>query len=142
MFDFTMLNDYEFESLCKDIMQIKLEKALFIFPRGVDQGIDICDKEVVPGIMIQVKHYANSSFSDLKRSLKKEVPKVGKHKPNKYFIMTSYSLTRQNKIEILNLFPNYMEDISSIWGKDDLDSFLSEQKNASDQCLPLLFSLK
>ncbi|EGC70552.1 hypothetical protein HMPREF9087_0718 [Enterococcus casseliflavus ATCC 12755] len=52
MSDFTMLNDYEFERLCKDIMQIYLDTSLYIFPRGVYQGIDFCDKETRPEIMI------------------------------------------------------------------------------------------
>ncbi|MGC3096621.1 restriction endonuclease [Enterococcus faecalis] len=130
MFDYTILNDHEFEILCRDIMQIELNRTLYVFPRGIDQGIDICDKKVHPDILIQAKHYARSSYSQLLSSLKKEIPKVNKHQPKQYFIMTTQSLTRQNKIEILNLFPEYMSDISSIWGKDDIDSFLKEEKNS------------
>ncbi|MGC6769550.1 hypothetical protein [Enterococcus sp. LJL51] len=130
MFDYTMLNDYEFEILCRDIMQIKLNKPLFVFPRGVDQGIDICDSKVHPEILIQAKHYAKSSYSQLFRSLKEELPKVDKHRPKQYFIMTTQPLTRQNKLEILNLFSKYMSDISNIWGKNDIDSFLEMEKNS------------
>lgn len=47
------LNDYEFELLCKDIMECKLDKKLYTFPRGKDQGMDICDSKYSPEIIIQ-----------------------------------------------------------------------------------------
>ena len=75
MFDLSNLNDYEFEILCKDIMQKKLGVKLFIFSRGIDAGVDICDKEKNPTIMIQVKHYAGSTYSQLKSSLKRRLRK-------------------------------------------------------------------
>ena len=131
MFDYTMLNDHEFEILCRDIMQVKLNESLFFFPRGVDQGIDICDKEITPSTMIQAKHYAKSTYSQLLTSLKKEIPKVKKHQPAQYFIMTTQSLTRKNKLEIRALFPKFMKDISFIWGKEDIDSFLKDTKNSN-----------
>ena len=81
MFDLSNLNDYEFEILCKDIMQELLEERLFTFSRGVDAGVDICDKEKNPTIIIQAKHYVGSTYSQLNSSLKKEVAKIQKHHP-------------------------------------------------------------
>jgi hypothetical protein len=43
MYNLYNLNDYEFELLCKDIMEIKLDCSLYTFPKGPDGGIDICD---------------------------------------------------------------------------------------------------
>ena len=43
MFNYKNLSDYEFEILCKDIMQKKLGVPLQIFARGRDGGIDITD---------------------------------------------------------------------------------------------------
>ena len=114
MFDLSNLNDYEFEVLSKDIMQKLLGQDLFIFSRGVDAGVDICDREKNPTVVIQAKHYTNSTYSQLKGSLKKEVKKVYQHHPKNYFVCTSQSLTRKNKLEIAELFGEFMPDISYI----------------------------
>ncbi len=54
MFNLENLNDYEFELLCKDIMQTKLGCSLHTFPKGPDGGVDICDSKKDP-------QYYNSS---------------------------------------------------------------------------------
>ncbi|WP_186423815.1 restriction endonuclease [Lacrimispora celerecrescens] len=129
MFDLSNLNDYEFEILCKDIMQELLDEELFTFSRGVDAGVDICDKEKTPAIIIQVKHYADSTYSQFKSALKKEVAKIQRHHPKKYFICTSQSLTRKNKQEIIGLFDEFMPDISHVIDKNDINSFLEDEQN-------------
>lgn len=129
MFDLSNLNDYEFEILCKDIMQEKLGVKLFIFSRGVDAGVDICDKEKNPTIMIQVKHYAGSTYSQLKSSLKKEVEKVHQHYPEKYFVCTSQSLTRKNMLEIVEMFDQFMSNIFCVIDKNEINSFLEDARN-------------
>jgi len=129
MFDLSNLNDYEFEMLCRDIMQKKLSVELSIFARGVDQGIDICDTHTPPIILIQAKHYAGSKYNDLRTSLKKEIAKIEQHNPNGYYICTSLSLTRKNKIEIMNMFPNYIHNISHIVDKIEINNFLADEQN-------------
>lgn len=66
MFDLTNLNDYEFEMLCRDIMQELFGTKLYVFSRGIDSGVDICDKEKKPTIIIQSKHYAGSTYAQIK----------------------------------------------------------------------------
>jgi predicted AAA+ superfamily ATPase len=129
MFDLSNLNDYEFEILCKDIMQALLDEELFTFSRGVDAGVDICDKEKTPTIIIQAKHYAGSTYSQLKSSLKKDVTKIQRHHPKKYFVCTSQSLTRKNKQEIMEMFDEFMPDISHVIDKNDINSFLEDEQN-------------
>lgn len=129
MYDLSNLNDYEFELLCKDIMQKKLGVPLHTFPRGKDGGIDICDAEVRPIVIIQAKHYLKSSVSQLISSLKKEVSKVETKRPQKYYVCTSLELTKAKKNEIVSMFSEYMTDTSFILDKIDINSFLSDQKN-------------
>lgn len=129
MFDLSNLNDYEFELLCKDILQKKLSTKLYVFSRGVDGGIDICDKNKNPTIIIQAKHYSGSTYSQLKSSLKKEVAKVIKHNPKSYYICTSLSLTKKNKNEIIDIFGDHIPDISYIVDKNDINDFLEEEEN-------------
>ncbi len=76
MYNYGNLSDVEFEDLCKDIMSEKLGMELRTFTKGRDSGIDICDSVVNPEVVIQVKHFFKSSFSDLRRSLKDEKTKL------------------------------------------------------------------
>ncbi len=43
MYNYSNLSDFEFEILCRDIMQKKLGIKLYTFQKGRDGGIDITD---------------------------------------------------------------------------------------------------
>ena len=111
------------------MMQEQLEKRLFTFSRGVDSGVDICDAEKKPTVIIQAKHYAGSTYSQLKSSLKKEVSKIQRHYPQKYYVCTSQSLTRKNKQEIVEMFDEFMPNISHVIDRNDINSFLEDEQN-------------
>lgn len=128
-FNYSNLNDVEFEELCKDIMQKKLGVKLREYKAGKDGGIDLKDNKDGNNIVIQVKHYINSSYSNLKTSLKKEVDKVEKLKPNKYFICCSMEFTPNNLEEIYNLFKDYMDSKENIITIKEIDDFLQNQEN-------------
>ena len=76
MYNYSNLSDFEFEILCRDIMQKKLGIKLYTFQKGRDGGIDVTDDPKNKKVIIQVKHYINSKYSDLLGTLKKEVQKV------------------------------------------------------------------
>ncbi len=129
MYSLANLNDYEFEILCKDIMEAKLSLKLHRFTKGRDGGIDLCDSKVPPHHIIQVKHYVKSNFTNLKSSLKSELVKIEKINPENYYICCSIELTPKQKKEIFSLFSNYMKDMSYIIDKTDIDDFLSNTNN-------------
>ena len=128
MYNLRNLNDYEFEVLCKDIMQKKLNTELRVYKKGRDGGIDIraiCGRDIV----IQVKHYINSSFSGLKRSLNREIDKVKNIKPSQYYICTSIDLTEANITEIYGMFEDYMENEGYIIDGTRINEFLEKEEN-------------
>lgn len=129
MYDLTNLNDYEFELLSKDIMKKKLGIELESFSRGKDGGIDICDVNSPHEIIIQAKHYPKSRFYDLKRAMNKEKEHIKEHKPQKYYLVTSLSLTKKNKEEIIEMFPSCMKTLSFVVGKENIDDFLENAEN-------------
>lgn len=129
MYKLSNLNDVEFEILAKDIMEVKLGVELHCFPRGRDKGIDLCDSNASPHIIIQVKHYINSTWSNLRASLKKEIEKVEQLNPKKYYVVCSIELTLENKTEIFNMFSKYMSNISNIVDKNEIDIFLNQEGN-------------
>jgi len=129
LYDFTNLSDVEFEKLCGDVLSRKLGMKLRYFAPGRDGGIDLVDDVENKNVVVQVKHYAKSSYSSLLASLKKEVPKVKKLNPKQYYICVSQQLTAPNVKEIYDLFDGYMEDTSNIITRDILVEFLDEDSN-------------
>lgn len=111
MLNFSNLNDIEFEYLCNDVMSRKLDINFQRFPAGRDGGIDLLGFKSNGKIVIQVKHYKSSSYSNLVSSLKKEILKVKRINPSNYYICCSMKLTLNNKTEIFEMFSNYMDSI-------------------------------
>ncbi|CEQ15120.1 nSTAND3 domain-containing NTPase [Paraclostridium sordellii] len=128
MYNLRNLNDYEFEILCKDIMERKLCKKLRVYKKGRDGGIDI-KSFYNEDTVIQVKHYINSSWNNLKSSLKKEIDKVTAIKPKEYYICTSQELTDSNINEIYEMFKLYMTDKGNIIDGVEISEFLKLEDN-------------
>jgi hypothetical protein len=62
-YNFGVLNDKEFENLCKDLLEVECNVSLQIFRSGRDKGIDIrYSNSIENKIVVQVKHYWNSNF--------------------------------------------------------------------------------
>ncbi|WP_297639268.1 restriction endonuclease [uncultured Clostridium sp.] len=129
MFNYRNLDDVEFEELCKDIMKRKLGVELRTFRKGKDGGIDLQDNEKGNNIIVQVKHYINSTYSNLISSLKKEVEKVKKLNPKKYYVCCALELKPNQTNEILELFDDYMESKDNIIDLKFIDSFLQNEIN-------------
>jgi len=130
-YNFSKLNDREFEILAASVIAKENKVKVEIFKSGRDGGVDgrfwIGDKK--EGI-IQCKHYLETPYARLISKLKnEELAKVKKLNPSKYIFLTSKTLSRLNKIEILNIFKPYIQDESDIWGQEDLNSFLSKREN-------------
>lgn len=130
MFNYYNLNDVEFETLCKDVMERMLSSKLRIFAKGRDGGIDLTDNTINHNIIVQVKHYIRSKFSDLRTTLKKEVSKVEEWDPNQYYICCGMELTNANISEIFNMFSNYMDSDNNIITLIEIDDFLQKTENS------------
>ena len=130
MFNYRNLSDYDFELLCRDIMEKKLSKELRCFAPGRDGGVDITEKEQSNETVIQVKHYLKSSFSQLKSSLKKELPHVRKLNPTHYYVCCAKELTADNINEIYGIFSDFMDGPQNVIDLEEIDRFLHEPENA------------
>jgi adenylate kinase family enzyme len=141
-YDFSKLNDKEFEALSIDLIA-KLEgRRVERFKPGKDAGVDgrffaTQNLEVV----IQCKHWVRSGLAALLRSLKNtEAAKVVKLKPSRYLFVTSLELSRQNKKTISNIFAPNIKSESDILGKEDLNSLLSEYREIEEKHYKLWLS--
>ena len=129
MLNYGNLNDVEFEYLCQDIMQKKLNMELHRFARGKDGGIDLADDVHSKNIIVQIKHYMASTVPQLIAKLKEEVHKVEKLSPKEYYICCSKELSPQKVKEIYQMFSNYMSLTSNIVTLNEIDDFLSAPEN-------------
>jgi len=96
-YDFKTLSPSDFEQLVRDLLLADRGWRLEAFGHGQDGGVDL--RGMIDGkkIVIQCKHYAGSAFADLRKSARKEVPKMKAEKPDRYLFVTSQSLSRTQK---------------------------------------------
>ena len=139
-YDLTNLNDYEFELLIRDILEKKLGIELRTYAKGKDDGIDIQGYYTENNIIVQVKHYCRSTYSSLLNSLKKELEKIDKLKPEKYYIVTSLALTPNNIKNIYNMFSSYMSDTSNIIDSSEINKLLEENTDIVERHYKLWLS--
>ncbi len=127
-YDFSTLNDKEFEQLSRDLLNVKLNINFQDFKSGKDSGIDLrySSTNNKNYIVAQAKHYAKSGYTQLKRALKKEVPNVVKLNPKRYIVVTSVNLSAKNKDEIVDIFSPYLLSANDVIGNEDMNAFLSE----------------
>ena len=122
-YDFKILQPSEFECLSRDLIQARDGVYIESFTDGKDGGIDFRyalskDKTAI----IQVKRY--ETYPSLLSVLKKEVTKVKKLNPQRYYVSISVGLTPNNKNEIQQLFGSNILSTGDILGKDDLNNLL------------------
>lgn len=129
MLNYANLNDVEFEALCKDIMERKLGVNLRRFAPGRDRGVDLTDDVNSKNIVVQIKHYRNSTTTQLVNSLKSELKKVISLSPQKYYICCSRELTAENIRDLCLHFKEYMESSDQIITTLEIDDFLKETEN-------------
>ncbi|WGL54616.1 restriction endonuclease [Kluyvera intermedia] len=124
-YDFRALNDKEFERLTIDLLSQREKTTIERFKPGRDGGIDgyYFSSEVV---IIQAKHYVNTGYKGLLRTLRnEELDKVKKINPDRYIIITSVGLSPANKQEIMNLFSPFIINTNDIIGQEGINDLIT-----------------
>ncbi|WP_199925381.1 nSTAND3 domain-containing NTPase [Paenibacillus bouchesdurhonensis] len=138
-YDFLNLSAIEFEELSRDLLQKYLDCFLESFTEGRDNGIDLRGSLNDHGtLLVQCKRYKD--YKLLKGNLTKELQKVNQIHPNRYIVVTSASLTPNNKEEIQKLFHPYILNSSDIFGKNDLNNLISLYKDIEEKYYKLWLS--
>lgn len=127
-YNFSTLNDKEFEEIAKDLLNKKFAYNLKSFSKGRDKGIDLLrsTNQNEYEIVVQVKHYINSSYSSLITSLNKEKNKISQINPKRYILVVSSNLTVANKIQIQEIFKEYIKSLNDIYSQQDLNDIIIE----------------
>ena len=129
MLEYGNLSPVEFEYVCQDVMQARLQAPLRRFPSGRDDGIDLIGDCAGSRVVVQVKHYWKSPFSALKRALKVELPKLERLRPDQYFICCAQTLSPRQVKELYELFSSYMASERNIITLLEIDDFLCDADN-------------
>lgn len=142
-YDFSTLNDKEFEEIVKDLLNSEHQYGLKSFAAGRDKGIDLrkWTKGNPNEIVVQVKHYVSSPFKTLKSDLeRKEKPKVIELKPNRYIFVTSQNLTAVNRADIMEIFSPFILSDDDIYSRKDLNDLLSKHSKIEKKYYKLWLS--
>ena len=127
---FSEISSFEFEELCRDLLQAEFGIALELFSPGPDQGIDIryigVENDQNPSLVAQCKRWDESDYNGLLSHLKRiELPKIRQLAPNRYVLMTSVRLTKHRKDEILGALHPWIKSPADVYGKEDISGLLA-----------------
>lgn len=127
-YDFSSLNDKEFEIFCVDLLSETYNNRFERFKPGKDAGVDgrffaHNGKEVV----LQCKHWCSTPTKQLIGSLSKvEKVKLDKLQPQHYILAVSNALSRSDKKIILNALSPHIKSERDIYGREDLNDLLKK----------------
>ena len=133
-YDFSLVSDFEFEELCRDLLQEELRLSLELFAPGPDGGVDIRffgdNQRGHPNLVVQCKRWAEDSFRRLLKHLStEELPKIRRLAPQRYIIMTSVRLTPNRKDQVVAALDPWIRTPKDVLGKDDITGLLARHGN-------------
>lgn len=125
---FSQLSSTDFEILAADIVGTVHGVFFERFGEGSDGGIDgrVCKDNSATWI-IQAKRYKSSS--SLLSQMTKEKPKMDMLKPQRYFLVTSSSLSPQMKDKLKDEMSPHILSTADIYGAEELTTLLELNPN-------------
>ncbi|ANM11357.1 MULTISPECIES: restriction endonuclease [unclassified Rhizobium] len=139
-YDFANLSPIEFEGLCVDLVEAETGYRFERFAEGADGGIDGRHGHADGGIILQAKHYKNSTWSDLQKAVKAEAKNIARLQPAEYYLLTSQPLTPSRKALLASHLCHSSVDVSRIWGRTEINAFLSKHASVEKRNIKLWLS--
>ncbi|OCB75540.1 hypothetical protein B0A79_23800 [Flavobacterium piscis] len=127
LYNLEVLNDKEFEELCKDLLEKELNISFQIFKTGRDKGIDLrYANNVENEIIVQAKRFGRSTYSNLKTEIKKEIISINKltSKPKRYILMTAFDLSVGQVDEVVSQLKPFVKNSQDIYSRDRIMNLL------------------
>jgi DNA polymerase III delta prime subunit len=125
--EYSELSSYDFECLVRDLLQAWWNQRLEIFTAGKDGGVDLrLFKPDQATVYVQCKHSPHKTYSDIRSSLKKEAKKAAESLVGEYWLVTSATLTANNKEEICDDFGRDLLSPERILWQGDIDNLLQQ----------------
>jgi len=121
------LSPRDFEALSVDALSKALGMRLEAFKVGKDTGIDLRHALTADGtgdIIVQCKRIASDGFSNLRRKLESERPKLERLRPSRYIVSTTVPLSPSNKQILIQVLAPWIKTPTDIYGADELNHLL------------------
>lgn len=126
-YDFSQLNDKEFENIVCDLISKSEGKSVDRFKPGKDKGVDGRFFSSSGETIIQCKHYLRSGYNKFLEILKKfEKDKLVALSPKRYILATSLPLSLKNKKDIRKIFHPYILSDEDIFGQENLNFLITK----------------
>lgn len=139
-YDFSRLNDKEFEVLCTDLIGAAEGVRFERFKPGRDGGVD--GRYFSPDggeWILQAKHWAATPFPQLVSHLRKfEAAKVAALRPERYILVVSNSLSRLNKQALVDALNASCPVV--VYDKEDLNDLLARHSGIEQRHFKLWIS--
>ncbi|WP_367184980.1 restriction endonuclease [Nitratireductor sp.] len=139
-YDFGNLSPIEFEALVADLMGEELGITFETFSEGADGGVDARHSTADGDIILQAKHYKESTWSDLKTAAKSERQNITELKPKVYHFVTSQKLTRTRKTDLKQCLDHPSVLIKNIRGRTELNALLKKHSAVERRNIKLWLS--
>lgn len=127
-YDFSRLNDKEFEVFCADLLSAREGVCFERFKPGRDGGVDGRYYESAGNQwVLQCKHWVTTPLERLfKKISTDEKCKIEKLQPKRYFLAISHSLSANDKARIMDALRPYVRSPGDILGREDLNDLLAK----------------
>ncbi|WP_221938872.1 hypothetical protein [Mycobacterium sp. KBS0706] len=123
-YNFEILLPADFEDLARDLLGAELGIRFEAFASGPDGGMDGRHSVGGQSSVLQAKHYARSSFAQLKAIMRKERGSIDRLQPVRYLLATSQPLTPNRKADLASLIGPCLKEPGDIFGRRDLNGLL------------------
>lgn len=140
MYDFSTLSPPEFEDLARDLLGAEMGCLFEGFCSGPDGGIDGRTSTAAGNIVIQAKHYLNSTFSHLETAIENAKPQMDKVQPVRYLLVTSLGLTPDRKDKLAAAMSPWISSTGDIFGPAELNSLLKKHQQVQKSHIKLWLS--
>lgn len=127
-YDFSRLNDKEFEVFCTDLLSAREGVRFERFKPGRDAGVDgrFFRSEREEWIL-QCKHWISTPLEKLVKSIADfESLKVKKLSPSRYILALSHPLSRNDKNILMQKLSPFVLSPADILGREDLSDILAK----------------
>lgn len=130
-YDFSRLNDKEFEVFCTDLLGAREGVRFERFKPGRDGGVDgRYFKSEGDEWILQCKHWVSTPLERLVKHIEEsESLKVQVLSPSRYILAVSHSLSRNDKSILMKKLSPFVSSPEDILGREDLNDILAKHPN-------------
>ncbi|KAF1312331.1 hypothetical protein BLX42_04170 [Pseudomonas sp. SG-MS2] len=127
-YDFSRLNDKEFEVFCTDLLSAREGVRFERFKPGRDGGVDgRYFKSEGDEWILQCKHWVSTPLEKLVKSIEDaESLKVKKLSPSRYILAVSHALSLNDKKILIQKLSPFVLSSEDILGREDLNDILAK----------------